>query len=241
MRRQTLVWIAVLMNLAWPGWGDEPTVEGASPKTYLAELETLLRVDWPRNRTVNIVVHGHSVPAGYFETPEVRSLEAYPALLRNDLARRFPHAVINVIVTAIGGENSVAGAARFEKDVLSHQPDLVLIDYALNDRRAGLPAARAAWSSMIEQAQARGIAVLLLTPTPDLAAKLDDPADPLLQHAAQIREVAAEYKVGLVDSLAAFQKFTEAGGELGTLMAQKNHPNGKGHQLVADALAAWFP
>ena len=229
------------MNLAWPGWGDEPTVEGASPKTYLAELETLLRVDWPRNRTVNIVVHGHSVPAGYFETPEVRSLEAYPALLRNDLARRFPHAVINVIVTAIGGENSVAGAARFEKDVLSHQPDLVLIDYALNDRRAGLPAARAAWSSMIEQAQARGIAVLLLTPTPDLTAKLDDPADPLLQHAGQIRELAAEYKVGLVDSLAAFQKFTEAGGELGTLMAQKNHPNGKGHQLVADALAAWFP
>src|SRR3954467_10042249 len=136
MRWQLLLGLALVFSFGGLARGDEVPGEAGAPKTYLAELEALLRVDWPRNRTVNIVVHGHSVPAGYFETPEVRSLEAYPALLRNDLARRFPHAVINVIVTAIGGENSVAGAARFEKDVLSHQPDLVLIDYALNDRRA---------------------------------------------------------------------------------------------------------
>ncbi len=202
-------------------------------ETYLAGLAELLRVDWPKNRTINIVCHGHSVPAGYFETPEVRSAEAYPALLRAELARRYPHAVINVIVTAIGGETSVQGAARFEKDVLCHQPDLILIDYALNDRRAGLPAARDAWAAMIEQAQARGIRVLLLTPTPDLTANLDDPSDPLLQHAAQIRQLAAQYQVGLVDSLAAFRKFTAEGGDLPTLMAQKITP--------MPAVTGWWP
>jgi hypothetical protein len=58
--------------------------------------------------------------------------------LRAGLAERFPHAVINVIVTAIGGENSESGAERFDRDVLSHRPDLVTIDYALNDRAIGL-------------------------------------------------------------------------------------------------------
>src|SRR4051794_31565195 len=84
MRRQLLFWIALILGSAGIVRGEESAGESVSPKTYLAELEALLRVDWPRNRTVNIVCHGHSVPAGYFETPEVRSLEAYPALLRND-------------------------------------------------------------------------------------------------------------------------------------------------------------
>jgi len=39
-----------------------------------------------------------------------------------------------VICTAIGGENSSAGARRFESDVLVHKPDVLFIDYALNDR-----------------------------------------------------------------------------------------------------------
>jgi lysophospholipase L1-like esterase len=116
-----------------------------------------------RNRTITIVCHGHSVPAGYFKTPVVDTFNAYPHLLHLALKKRFPHAVINVIVTAIGGENSEQGSARFEKDVLCHKPDLITIDYALNDRRIGLEKARQAWTSMIEQAKAKNVKVLLLT------------------------------------------------------------------------------
>ena len=36
---------------------------------YLEELCTRLAQRWPDNRTVNIVCHGHSVPAGYAATP----------------------------------------------------------------------------------------------------------------------------------------------------------------------------
>jgi hypothetical protein len=59
---------------------------------------------------------------------------------------------------------------------------------------------------MIESAKARGIAVILLTPTPDLNAKLDDPDDPLNQHAEQLRRLAREHDVVLVDSLRAFRE-----------------------------------
>ena len=213
----------------------------ASPTNYLAPVIAELETKWPKNRAVNIVCHGHSVPSGYFKTPAVDSLHAYPNLLRVALAEKFTNAVINVIVTAIGGENSVKGAARFEADVLTHKPDVVLIDYALNDRRIGLETARMNWISMIEIAQATGVKIILLTPTPDQSAKLDDVNDPLNQHAEQIRDLAAEFHTGLVDSLAAFKAELAHGTELTNLMSQVNHPNARGHELVGAELVKWFP
>jgi lysophospholipase L1-like esterase len=93
---------------------------------------------------------------------------------------------------------------------------------------------------MIHEAQSAGIKVILLTPTPDMSAKLNDPMDPLLQHAEQIRQLARELNCGLVDSLAAFQEFQAQGGDLKTVMSQGNHPNGKGHAMVAQKLLEWF-
>ena len=47
----------------------------ADPASYLAPVIGELGREYPRNRTVNLVFHGHSVPAGYSCTAE--------ALLRN--------------------------------------------------------------------------------------------------------------------------------------------------------------
>src|ERR1700743_1842633 len=126
----------------------------AEPETYLGEICAEMAKPWPKNRTINIVCHGHSVPAGYFKTPAVHTFEAYPYLLHRGLAERFPHAVINVIVTGIGGENSEQGAKRFQRDVLSLRPDVVTIDYALNDRPIGLARAENPLRSMIGTALA---------------------------------------------------------------------------------------
>ena len=82
----------------------------ADRKNYLADLAVQLNRTWPNNRTINVVCHGHSVPAGDFKTPLVDSFNAYPHLIHRRLKDRYPNAVINVIVTAIGGEASESGA-----------------------------------------------------------------------------------------------------------------------------------
>jgi lysophospholipase L1-like esterase len=214
---------------------------GARPGDYLSGVVAELTRQWPANRTVNIVCHGHSVPAGYFRTPVVDTFNAYPHLLHRGLKERFPYAVVNVIVTAIGGENSESGAKRFDLDVLSLRPDVVTIDYGLNDRGIGLAHAEAAWQTMIDQAKAAGVKVILLTPTPDTSVKLDDPNDPLNQHVQQIRVLARRNGVALVDSLACFKKRIHDGEPLESLMSQINHPNRKGHDVVAAELLRWFP
>src|SRR5687768_8867616 len=89
---------------------------------YLAGIKTDLQKKWPGNRIINLVFHGHSVPAGYFKTPDVRTMEAYPQQVLQTLKKNYPLASINVITTAIGGENSTQGLKRFKKTVLNHRP-----------------------------------------------------------------------------------------------------------------------
>ena len=212
----------------------------ADQSTYLADIVSELEKQWPDNHTITIVCHGHSVPAGYFKTPLVNTFNAYPHLLHQELKKRFPFAVINVIVTAIGGENSESGAARFASDVLPLKPDIVTIDYALNDRGLSLEKTKACWEDMIQQAKAANAKIFLLTPTPDKRADIDDPNDPLNQHAEQIRTLAQAHNVGLVDSYALFKQAIQNGIPLDDLMSQVNHPNRQGHDLVVNELIKWF-
>lgn len=213
----------------------------ADPRTYLWSVAVELNRTWPQNRMVQIVCHGHSVPAGYFVTPAVDTMNAYPHLLHVGLAARFPKAVINVTVTAIGGENSIQGEKRFAKDVLVRRPDVVTIDYGLNDRDLDPNAVRTAWQSMITQAKAAGTKVILLTPTGDTSANMTDSNDPIVKQAIAIRQLAQENEVGLVDSLALFNNAVAKGAKLESLMSQVNHPNRAGHDLVAAELLKWFP
>ncbi|HQE25330.1 MAG TPA: SGNH/GDSL hydrolase family protein [Candidatus Atribacteria bacterium] len=215
----------------------------ADRKTYLDDVVKELLKEWPENRIINIVCHGHSVPAGYFATPFVDTFNAYPHLLHRGLKGKFPFAVINVIVTAVGGEDSERGAMRFEKTALAHCPDVVTIDYGLNDRRIGLGRAKSSWQFMIEKSIERGAKVLLLTPTLDLSGLYEESKyqwQLIHEHAHQIRELASEYQVGLVDCLAVFEDYINNGGDIADLLSWPNHPNRMGHELIGREILRWF-
>ena len=141
--------------------------EVASKVFYLEKIKAEMKIEWPKNRTINLVFHGHSVPAGYFKTPVVNTLASYPYLVLEQIKAVYPFTVVNIINTSIGGENSESGEKRFETEVLIHKPDVVFIDYALNDRGIGLERSKMAWEKMIRAALDKNIKVILLTPSPD--------------------------------------------------------------------------
>lgn len=229
--------LVLLIGLAKTGYAQQPAT--ANPETYLADLKKELEVQWPKNRMINLVFHGHSVPAGYWHNHEVHTLESYPNLVLTELKKQYPYAVINVIVTAIGGENSVKGQERFERDVLVHKPDVLFIDYALNDRGAGLEKAKEAWEKMIQSALAKNIKIILLTPSTDQRVDILAAGNPLEQHTNQIIKLAETHRIGLVDSYAQFKKVA-AKGDLVKYMSHVNHPNLEGHQLITAELLKWF-
>ena len=215
----------------------------AGRRTYLKELKTELQKAWPDNKSVNVLCHGHSVPAGYFAATYVDTFNAYPHLLHKSLKVLFPYSVINVIVTAIGGENSLNGSRRFEKEVLTHNPRVLTIDYCLNDRKLGLKEAEKSWRFMIEKALRKGLKIILLTPTMDITV-IDKPkgsdAKILGVHAGQVRKLASEYSVGLADPFAVFKKHLRDTGDITDLLSWQNHPNRAGHEIVAREILRWF-
>lgn len=211
----------------------------AEPKNYLDSVKVELQKKWPHNKTINLVFHGHSVPTGYRTLGIVKPLESYPYETLKLIKKVYPFAVVNVITTSIGGEQAEQGAKRFEEEVLNYRPDVLFIDYALNDRSIGLERAKKAWVQMIEEALQENIKVILLTPTPDYREDISSPDVELAKHSQQIRALAKKYGVGLVDSYAAFQELAKE-EPLASYMAQNNHINDEGHEIVAKAIYKYF-
>ncbi len=201
---------------------------------YLDSLKQELKVKWPNNRTINLVFHGHSVPTGYTTKGVLDRMHSYPLQTLKAVNDHYPYSVINTITTSIGGEQAEQGAKRMQ-DVFTHKPDVIFIDYALNDRGIGLERAKVAWELMIKQILEQDIKLILLTPTPDLREDITSEDTQLAMHSAQIRELAAKYKIGLVDSYALFKNLAVK-TDLEGFMSQNNHINQKGHQLVSQLI-----
>lgn len=238
MKKQIFYHVVTLLILF--GSLEYASAQTADKSSYLSEVKEELKKEWPKNRTINLVFHGHSVPSGYFKTPVVNTFGSYPYLVLKGLKEKYPNAVINVIVTAIGGENSIKGEARFATDVLTHKPDVLFIDYALNDRMIGLEKSKIAMTKMIEAALAQKIKVILLTPSAHQNYNILDPKNEYEPFKDEVLELSRQYHVGLSDSYGLFRDQIKNGQNVEHLMSQVNHPNEKGHQLIAGGILQWF-
>lgn len=220
---------------------DKKNIENSnSTSDYLKDIKKELTKEWPNNHTINLVFHGHSVPAGYFQTPNVNTFASYPFQVLRQLKEKYPYAVINVINTSIGGETSIMGQKRFETQVLNHKPDVLFIDYALNDRSIGLDNSRKAMEKMIERAKQEGIKIILLTPSPDLQVDISEPTNELQKHSDQISALAKRYNIGLADCYLKFKQRAASGDSISDYMSQSNHPNEKGHLLITSEIMKYF-
>ena len=210
---------------------------------YLEAINRELKKVWPYNRRVKIVCHGHSIPCGYMAENVVKPLDAYPQLLLDKLSERFPHAVCSVITTAIGGENSIDGAKRFETDVLSLNPDVVTIDYGRNDMFISKEDMIASWESMILSAKARDIKVILITPAIDCGLVYYDEAKRQLSDDEMsdiIIGLAQKHDLAYADVHNHFMKLLESGHTRDEYTASLNHINRAGHAVVMSEIIKWI-
>lgn len=166
----------------------------------------------------------------------------------------------------IGGNTTRDARKRFERDVLRHQPRVIVMQFGINDSAVDLwkePPVTAPrvlldeylenLRSMVTAAQQQKAAVILMTTnpirwTPALKARYgkppydavaDDGFDALYLAAYNeaLRKLAAELKVRLVDVRAAYPEFaTKHGTTIDGLLLDGMHPNDLGHQLVSELL-----
>lgn len=84
-----------------------------------------------QDKKLNVVYFGGSVTAGYGSSDKEKY--SWRALSAKWLREHFPQAEIRDINTAIGESGTFLGVYRLERDILSQAPDLLFIEYAIND------------------------------------------------------------------------------------------------------------
>ena len=83
--------------------------------------------------SINIVVFGDSVTHGALGINEIDYETAYWNILRKKINQKRNYVPVNVINAGVGGTIAAQGLERLESQVLSHNPDLVIVCYGLND------------------------------------------------------------------------------------------------------------
>lgn len=224
-------------------------------KTLLA-LVSLLPVAAVSSDT-RIVAFGDSTTATRGE------LKIYADILQSEFPEKGVKA--EVINAGVGGHNTDHAKARFEKDVLAKDPDIVIIQFGINDAAVDVwkdPPAKASRVSLenyeknlrhfVKVLTEKRVKVILMTPNPlrwtskmremyGKAPYLPEDADgfnvKLKDYAAKVREIAKSQKIPIIDIYAAFEDFGKKDGQaVDDLLLDGIHPNAKGHRLVADRL-----
>ena len=85
------------------------------------------RQDLEAGGDATIVAFGDSITAGF----AVR--RGFPSLWKEMLQQKFPEAKVEMINSGISGDTSQDGLARLDWAVLSYEPDLVTINFGIND------------------------------------------------------------------------------------------------------------
>lgn len=121
---------------------------------------------------------GDSVTHGCFEVfineagkvdTACEASSAYPALVAHELGRMFPFAQPAVINAGVSGDNAAGGRSRLARDVLFARPDLVFVNFGLNDSmnpdvEDGLRRYREAMKGIFEDVRSSGAECVLVTP-----------------------------------------------------------------------------
>jgi lysophospholipase L1-like esterase len=193
------------------------------------------RRDLESGCNVTIVAFGDSITAGYC----VR--RGFPSFWKQMLAEKYPEASVEMINSGISGDTSMDGLARLDWAVLSYEPDLVTINFGINDCVLGLDLEEFEMNfvEMVRRIRAGTNSEILLLSSQPLETP---PYDRLvLDYYQAVQRVAREMDVGFVDVYGAWMRRVRAGTPLGSLILPGlDHPNEAGYRIMAEELTRLF-
>ncbi|HPT36773.1 MAG TPA: GDSL-type esterase/lipase family protein [Methanothrix sp.] len=193
------------------------------------------RRDLQAGADVTIVAFGDSITAGF----AVR--RGFPSYWKQMLAEKYPEASIEMINSGISGDTSMDGLARLDYSVLSYEPDLITINFGINDcvLGLGLEEFEANFVEMVRRIRSGpGSEILLLSSEPLETPPYDRM---VLDYYQAVQRVAKQMDVGFVNVFAAWMKVVNAGTPLsGLILSGLDHPNEAGYRIIAEELMRWF-
>jgi lysophospholipase L1-like esterase len=178
----------------------------------------------------------------------------YPALFKKKCAMIRPFNPINIINAGVGGQTAVQGLARIDRDVISKNPDLVVVCFCLNDALYEEEIYYESLDAIFKRLREAGLETVFMTQSMlnkyiskelqpgellDFAHKtmeiqLSGKVDRMLDRAV---EIAKENGVLVADCHKKWKHLEALGADTTDYLVNHiNHPNRQMHWLFADTL-----
>ena len=207
----------------------------ANPGLSLGVLLPRTAARLKSNEPLKIVAIGSSSTVGLWV---LASAATYPEVMRRELLRLRSNATIRVINSGRVGDTIQDNIARFERDVLSHRPDLVVWQLGTNDVVWGGSPDQQLKNRVIEGVKALKAASIDVV-------LMDLQYAPMVLASAYhstmeaiIADVAKQERVGLFSRFALMRASIDAGVAQGALVSwDRLHNTGDGYDCIGRALA----
>lgn len=219
--------------------------------TVKEKLLTLDRKGLEEHGPINIVIFGDSVSHG-----GMRDYVDYENVYWNRLKKKMnalrDYVPVNMIHASIGGTTAKRSLSRLERDVLKHEPDMVIVAFGLNDVNGTLEDYTESLRTIFRRCLELGAEVIFLTPNMLNTRVADDTPEKDRPYAYKTAEMqnggrmdayvsaaikTAEEEGALVcDCYGEWKRLAEKQDITELLINRINHPTPEMHALFADRL-----
>lgn len=157
----------------------------------------------------------------------------YARLTANWIQEQFPDATVNYVNAGIGATGSYIGVHRCENDVLSHDPDIVFVDFSVNDTTERTELNKLTYESLMRKLwfAESSPAIVTIAMTQDNGTSFQD------YHG----EIVKRYDIPMISYKNAILDIIDKGYIKWTDISDDNiHPNVPGHALLTDLITNYL-
>ena len=192
-------------------------------------------------RVANVIKkmkNGEEVTVGYIGGSITQGTSAgnelcYARLTTNYLEEMYPDAKINYVNAGIGATGSYIGVHRVTNDLLSHSPDLVFVEFSVNDTTEFTERNKESYDSLLRTIwnSSKNPAIITVATTQEDGTSFQE------QHA----EIVKHYDLPMISYRNTILDTIEHGDITWKDISGDNiHPNVPGHKIVAQLLKAYI-
>ena len=201
---------------------------------------------------ITIVAFGDSVTHGALRGGDINYETVYWNLLKKKINNVRNYVPVNVINAGIGGITAKGSIDRMDKQVIAHNPDLVIVCFGLNDINNPLEDYLSSLSVIFERCTNSGADVIFMTPNMLNTYVAEDTEEIHLNYAAVTAEyqnsgrmdlymnsavnLAKEMNITVCDCYSKWKELSKSEDTTQMLINRINHPTQEMHELFADSL-----
>ena len=201
---------------------------------------------------ITIVAFGDSVTHGAVARDEINYETVYWNRLRKKILDVRNYVPVNVINAGIGGITAKGSLERIDRQVLAHNPDLVIVCFGLNDVNGPLEEYLSSLKIIFEKCAASGADVIFMTPNMLNTYVVPETEPVYIEYAAvtaeaqnsgrmdlymsKAVELAKEMNITVCDCYSEWKRLSETQDTTMMLANFINHPTTEMHELFANML-----